>query len=78
MESNDYILLIDALAFKIMTTLLSGDRLELKMSGRDYGQLANGDFSLLTFQGTRYPTFERHKKESSDSFALSFSFSLFN
>ncbi|MFJ8460371.1 hypothetical protein ACIQ57_14720 [Lysinibacillus xylanilyticus] len=78
MKSNDYILLIDALAFKIMTTLLSRDRLELKMSGRDYGQLADGDISLLTFQGTRYPTFERHKKESSDSFALSFSFSLFN
>ena len=56
MESNDYILLIDALAFKIMTTLLSGDRLELKMSGRDYGQLADGDFAILTSQGTRYQT----------------------
>lgn len=78
MESNDYILLIDALAFKIMTTLLSGNRLELKMSGRDYGQLADGDFAILTSQGTRYQTFERHKKESSDSFALSFHFQLFN
>jgi hypothetical protein len=43
----------------------SGDRLELKMNGRDYGQLADDDFGLLTFQGTRYHTFERHKKESS-------------
>ncbi|GAB0170405.1 DUF2500 domain-containing protein [Lysinibacillus sp. CTST325] len=42
----------------------SGDRLELKMNGRDYGQLAEGDFGLLTFQGTRYHTFERQKKES--------------
>ena len=43
----------------------SGDRLELKMNGRDYGQLADDDFGLLTFQGTRYHTFERQKKESS-------------
>ncbi|MGE7694781.1 DUF2500 domain-containing protein [Lysinibacillus sp. NPDC094177] len=43
----------------------SGDRLELKMNGRDYGQLADSDYGLLTFQGTRYHTFERHKKESS-------------
>ncbi|WP_375200829.1 hypothetical protein [Bacillus sp. RS11] len=57
---------------------MKSDRLELKMSGRDYGQLADGDFAMLTFQGTRYQTFERHKKESSDSFTLSFSFSLFN
>ncbi|MDM5250595.1 MULTISPECIES: DUF2500 domain-containing protein [unclassified Lysinibacillus] len=43
----------------------SGDRLELRMNGRDYGQLADGDFGLLTFQGTRYHSFERQKKESS-------------
>ncbi|MCL1697077.1 MULTISPECIES: DUF2500 domain-containing protein [unclassified Lysinibacillus] len=43
----------------------SGDRLELKMNGHNYGQLADGDYGLLTFQGTRYHTFERHKKESS-------------
>ncbi|MEB2302537.1 DUF2500 domain-containing protein [Lysinibacillus xylanilyticus] len=43
----------------------SGDRLELKMNGRDYGQLADGDFGLLSFQGTRYHAFERQKKESS-------------
>ncbi|MFJ7186259.1 hypothetical protein [Lysinibacillus xylanilyticus] len=28
-------------------------------------QIADGDYGLLTFQGTRYHTFERHKKESS-------------
>ncbi|MBG9454460.1 hypothetical protein ABE61_10425 [Lysinibacillus sphaericus] len=43
----------------------SGDRLELRMNGRDYGQLADGDFGLLSFQGTRYHAFERQKKESS-------------
>ena len=32
----------------------SGDRLELCVSGREYGLLAEGDVGELTFQGTRY------------------------
>ena len=37
----------------------SGDRMELRVDGREYGQLAEGDFGELTFQGTRYLGFER-------------------
>lgn len=37
----------------------SGDRLELKLSGSEYGQLAEGDYGILTFQGTRYLDFKR-------------------
>lgn len=37
----------------------SGDRLELKLSGREYGMLAEDDLGVLTFQGTRYHSFER-------------------
>ncbi len=37
----------------------SGDRQEFHLNGRDYGQLAEGDVGLLTFQGTRYLDFER-------------------
>ncbi|SMC63694.1 Protein of unknown function [Papillibacter cinnamivorans DSM 12816] len=37
----------------------SGDRMELGMSGREYGMLAEGDLGRLTFQGTRYLGFER-------------------
>lgn len=37
----------------------SGDRLELRLSGREYGLLAEGDKGKLTFQGTRYRGFER-------------------
>lgn len=37
----------------------SGDRMELHVSGREYGQMAEGDFGDLTFQGTRYLGFER-------------------
>ncbi|MBB6732912.1 DUF2500 domain-containing protein [Cohnella sp. CBP 2801] len=37
----------------------SGDRMELKISGREFGMLAEGDIGKLTFQGTRYLGFER-------------------
>ena len=37
----------------------SGDRMELAVSGREYGMLAEGDIGKLTFQGTRYLAFKR-------------------
>ena len=37
----------------------SGDRMELQMSGTEYGLLVEGDSGKLTFQGTRYLGFER-------------------
>lgn len=37
----------------------SGDRMELQMSGNEYGLLAEGDVGMLSFQGTRYLGFER-------------------
>lgn len=37
----------------------SGDRMELSMSGMEYGMLVEGDNGCLTFQGTRYLGFER-------------------
>ena len=37
----------------------SGDRMELRLSGTEYGQLAEGDTGRLNFQGTRYLGFER-------------------
>ena len=37
----------------------SGDRMELKVSGKEYGMLAEGDTGKLTFQGTRFKGFER-------------------
>lgn len=41
---------------------LNGERHELKMNGHDYGLLVDGDFGILTYQGTRYHSFNRHKK----------------
>ena len=37
----------------------SGDRMELHVAGHEYGLLVEGDRGNLTFQGTRYLSFER-------------------
>lgn len=37
----------------------SGDRMELPVRGHEFGQLAEDDLGLLTFQGTRFINFER-------------------
>ena len=37
----------------------SGDRMELQVSGYEYGMLVEGDRGELTFQGTRYLGFQR-------------------
>ena len=37
----------------------SGDRMELRMAGQEFGLLVEGDEGKLTFQGTRYLGFER-------------------
>ena len=37
----------------------SGDRMELHVSGAEYGMLVEGDTGRLSFQGTRYLSFER-------------------
>ena len=37
----------------------SGDRMEFSVSEREYGQLIEGDYGKLSFQGTRFLGFER-------------------
>ena len=37
----------------------SGDRMELSVTGSEYGMLVEGDEGKLSFQGTRYLGFER-------------------
>ncbi|ABX42560.1 DUF2500 domain-containing protein [Lachnoclostridium phytofermentans] len=39
----------------------SGDRMELGVSGEEFGMLVEGDVGKLTFQGTRYISFERFR-----------------
>lgn len=40
----------------------SGDRMELRVDGREFGQLVEGDSGDLQFQGTRYLGFQRVKE----------------
>lgn len=37
----------------------NGERMELKLSGKEYGLIAEGDKGILSFQGTRFISFER-------------------
>lgn len=37
----------------------SGDRMELRLAGNEYGLLVEGDKGKLSFQGTRFLGFER-------------------
>lgn len=37
----------------------SGDRLELRVDGKEYGMLVEGDRGRLSFQGTRYLGFKQ-------------------
>ena len=46
----------------------SGDRMELPVSGQEYGLLVEGDEGRLTFQGTRYLGFERTAGEAGKAF----------
>ena len=39
----------------------SGDRMEFAVDGMEYGMLAEGDMGKLSFQGTRYLSFERER-----------------
>lgn len=46
-------------SYHVTFELASADRMELSVSGREYGMLVEGDFGKLTFQGTRYKGFAR-------------------
>ena len=48
-----------ATTYYITFQVESGDRMELQVSGQQYGLLIEGDHGMLSFQGTRYLGFER-------------------
>jgi hypothetical protein len=45
----------------------SGDRMELAVSGSEYGMLAEGDLGELVFQGTRFHSFTRKQQAKKDT-----------
>ena len=46
-------------SYYVTFEVASGDRMELHVGGSDYGMMVEGDFGDLTFQGTRFLSFER-------------------
>lgn len=48
-------------SYYVTFQVTSGDRMELLVDGREFGLLVEGDIGMLTFQGTRFLTFERKK-----------------
>ncbi|MFT8310124.1 MAG: DUF2500 domain-containing protein [Sporolactobacillus sp.] len=42
----------------------SGDRMELRLNGSEYGDLAEGDHGMLEFQGTRFQGFTRESENA--------------
>ena len=44
----------------------SGDRMEFRISGPQYGKLREGDTGTLSFQGTRFLSFDRHVSQRED------------
>lgn len=46
-------------SYYITFELESGERMELRLSGSEYGMLVEGDCGRLTYQGSRFVRFER-------------------
>lgn len=46
-------------SYYVTFQVASGDRMELHVSPYEYGMLVEGDYGVLSFQGTRYLGFER-------------------
>jgi len=58
-NNNGQVMSSNSTSYFITFEVESGDRLELKLHGKDYGLLAEGDVGNLTFQGTRFQGFTR-------------------
>ena len=60
-NTNGQIVNTSSTSYFVTFQVQSGDRIELKVHGRDYGLLAEVDDGELTFQGTRFQGFARSR-----------------
>lgn len=65
MSANDNIGSTSSTDYYATFEVESGDRLEFRIAGHEYGLLAEGDRGKLNFQGTRYKGFFRSRSMSS-------------
>ncbi len=58
-HNNGHMHTTSSTSYYVTFQVQSGDRMELKVKSYDYGMMVEGDFGILTFQGTRFLGFER-------------------
>lgn len=58
-NGNHYMGSTSSTTYYVTFQVDSGDRMELRVKGSEYGMLVEGDYGKLSFQGTRYLGFER-------------------
>ncbi len=58
-NNNGQVMSSNSTSYFVTFQFESGDRLELKVHGSDFGLIAEGDSGKLTFQGTRFHEFSR-------------------
>lgn len=59
-HQNDHMHSARSTSYYVTFEYASGERVELAVSGPEYGMLAEGDEGTLTTQGTRYISFHRN------------------
>lgn len=60
---NEHMHTTTSTSYYVTFQVQSGDRMELGVKSYDYGMLVEGDYGVLTFQGTRFLGFERKYNE---------------
>ena len=58
-HGDDHMHTTHSTSYYVTFEVESGDRMEFHLPGTEYGMLIEGDRGRLTFQGTRYLSFER-------------------
>ncbi|MGC7870716.1 DUF2500 domain-containing protein [Desulfosporosinus sp. SYSU MS00001] len=51
---------VESTSYYITFEVESGDRMEFRVDGREYGLIADNDLGKLSFQGTRFLSFVRY------------------
>ncbi len=58
-QQSDGFSTVTSTSYYVTFEVKSGDRMELSVTGKEYGMMAEGDVGELSFQGTRFLGFER-------------------
>ncbi|WP_047809416.1 DUF2500 domain-containing protein [Desulfosporosinus acididurans] len=57
---------VESTSYYITFEVESGDRMEFRVDGREFGLIADNDLGKLCFQGTRFLSFVRYKSSPAD------------